>query len=266
VRIRALPPETRAEGEKELVLEVIPEPPLQWQSTLAVRVRRAVGAGGQVLKQRVAPGGLGPVAGGAAEEVLVVWDGSGEFPANPFGENRHVPLRLADGADQRLQELSGTIAGQVRTPPETLAVVENVCQAVGRKVQADDGSTLQVLEATRTEDGPYRVHVALTAAPPALVNGGVPARLVVLARPWWGRETEGLAPDGPSFALLDAQGRRFAPLEGEVQGSLGKRLRHDFTLLYQSQADRGPPAKLVYLGRRAVTIEVPFTLRDVPLP
>ena len=34
----------------------------------------------------------------------------------------------------------------------------------------------------------------------------------------------------------------------------------------QSQADRGPPAKLVYLGRRAVTIEVPFTLRDVPLP
>jgi hypothetical protein len=266
VRIRALSRDAKAEGEKELVLEIILEPPLQWQSTLAVRADRGVGAGGQVPKQRVAPGGLGALAGSMAEEVLVVWDGSGEFPANPFGDTRHVLLRLGDGLGQRLRELSGTIAGQVRTPPETLAVVDDILQAAGRTVQAGDGSTLQVVGAKRAEDGPYRVHVALTSAPPELVTGGIPARLVVLVRPWWGRETEGIPADGPNFTLLDAQGRRFAPEGGEVQGMLGQGLRHDFTLRYQPLADGAPPARLLYTGRRTVTAEVPFTLRDVPLP
>jgi hypothetical protein len=211
---------------------------------------------------------LGTAAGRGAEEVLVLWDGAGKFPANPFGDARHVPVRfrLADGPSRRLQELSGTIAARVRTPPEPLAVVGDILDAAGKTVRAADGSSLQVIEAKRTEEGPYQVRVALTSPPPELVRAGVPARLLVLSRGGWRRGLAAGSPEGSDFTLLDARGRPLPLAGGEVRGSLNKGIRHDMTLLYQPPPDQAPPARLLYVGRRIVTVEVPFTLKDVPLP
>ncbi len=39
-----------------------------------------------------------------------------------------------------------------------------------------------------------------------------------------------------------------------------------YTFLCQPGKDQGQPAKLVYSGRKRVTIDIPFTLKDVPLP
>jgi hypothetical protein len=273
LRIRALPPgiptpATPVAGEELLALEVLTEPHIQWDAVLAVRVDRAVGAKSPLLKRRAVSGALGSAAGTGPEEMLVVWDGSGEFPANPFGDARYVllRLRLADMSPRRLQELSGTIAARIRTPFEKLASVDRILQAAGSTVRSADGSALQVIEAMHTDQGPYRIRVALTAPPPELVSGGMPARLVVLARPWWGRDTEAGSPESTAFTLLDARGRRFSLASGEVQGTLAKGLRHDFTLVFQPLPDRAPPIRLLYNARRPVTVEVPFTLRDVPLP
>lgn len=39
-----------------------------------------------------------------------------------------------------------------------------------------------------------------------------------------------------------------------------------YTLVCAHEKDRGEPAKVVYLGRKRMTIEIPFALQDVPLP
>lgn len=39
-----------------------------------------------------------------------------------------------------------------------------------------------------------------------------------------------------------------------------------YTLVCQHGKDKGQPAEVVYLGRKRVTVDIPFTLKDVPLP
>ena len=39
-----------------------------------------------------------------------------------------------------------------------------------------------------------------------------------------------------------------------------------YTFVCQHGKDKGQPAKVVYLGRKRVTVDIPFTLKDVPLP
>jgi hypothetical protein len=39
-----------------------------------------------------------------------------------------------------------------------------------------------------------------------------------------------------------------------------------YTFVCQHDKDKGQPAKVVYLGRKRVTVEIPFTVQDVPLP
>ncbi len=273
VRIRALPPgkaggkAAPAEGEKLLVLEVMPEPHLQWQSVLAVRVERAVDAKGPSLKQPAVVSGLGRAVGNGAEEVLILWDGSSEFPANPFGDARHVPIRLAsaDGPWQQLTELRGTIAARVGLPPERLASVDDILKAAGQTVRTENGGVLQVVEIKPRDEGRYQVRVALTVPPPELISGGIPARLLVHKRGWWGQGTGDVSAEGSGFRLLDAQGRPFPLAGGEVQGLLAQGVRHDFTLVYRPLPDGAAPARLEYTARRPVTVEVPFTLRNVPL-
>lgn len=274
VRIRALPPgapavsTAKTEGELLLVLEAMPEPHLRWESVLAVRVERAIDDQGQALKQPTVSGGLGGAAGAAAEEMIVVWDGVGRFPAQPFGDARHVPvrLRLGDGPSKRLRELSGVIAARVQTPPEVLAGVDNPAEAIGQRVAAADGSTLRVVEVKRTEEGLHQVRVGLSSPAPELVSAGVPARVVVLTRIGPAQRTGSVAPESGDFVLLDAKGRRFPLVGGEVAGALGQGVTHDFTLLFQALPDGAKPARLEYTGRRTVTVEVPFTLKDIPLP
>jgi hypothetical protein len=273
VRIRALPPGTtpanaKKSETKRLVLEMIPEPHLQWQAVLAVRVDRAIGEKGPVLEKRTVASGLGRAVGTEAEETLVLWDGMGELPANPFGDARQVPirLRLMDGSVKNLKELSGMIAAQVRTPPEQLAAVDDIMKAAGQTLRAADGSSLQVIDVTHTDDGEYQVRVGLTMPPPELVSEGSPARLLISTRAWRGRGSAAVSRDYTAFSLVDAQGRALSLTGGEVQGTLDKGIRHDLNLVYQPLPNQGAPARLLYKGRRTVTVEIPFTLRDVPLP
>ncbi|HTU16479.1 MAG TPA: HEAT repeat domain-containing protein [Gemmataceae bacterium] len=39
-----------------------------------------------------------------------------------------------------------------------------------------------------------------------------------------------------------------------------------YTLVCQHDKDKGQPAKVVFLGRKRATVDIPFTLKDVPLP
>jgi hypothetical protein len=75
------------------------------------------------------------------------------------------------------------------------------------------------------------------------------------------------------FTVQDDKGNslslRIAPLNIRVVQGLpggGNQIIWRYTFYCQPQKDQGEPAKLVFHGRRSVAVDIPFTLKDVPLP
>jgi hypothetical protein len=83
---------------------------------------------------------------------------------------------------------------------------------------------------------------------------------------------------GPAFAgpvnglsVQDAKGNtlpvRMGPMQFRmVQGAGGNAFVATYTLLCEPGKDQGEPAKVVYLGRKRVTVDVSFVLKNVSLP
>jgi hypothetical protein len=70
------------------------------------------------------------------------------------------------------------------------------------------------------------------------------------------------------FALEDAKGRRFSATHGQVESSRfspeGTTLQ--VTITFHPVAADQEAGRLVFTASRAATIDVPFTVKDVPLP
>jgi hypothetical protein len=277
LRVRTLPYDSRltgqarAGGEMRFAVEVRLEPQLRLQSVLALRIDKAVDDQGQPL--RLAPSGgadVGAFPGGWGAETLLLWDGVADLPTDFPSSAGQMPvrIRLPDRPSGILQELHGTVALQVQTALEPLVTVDRFLQAAGQTVQGADGSALKLIEVRRAPDG--RVGLRLEATPPSgdLFLGGVPARILLVSGGWWrGRGLPMPLPIGAEqLALLDGQGRKFRRLGSTGPAVTGNGKAWEFTLVYQPGPGQGEPTRLVYSGRRTVTLEVPFTLKDVPLP
>jgi hypothetical protein len=82
-----------------------------------------------------------------------------------------------------------------------------------------------------------------------------------------GRVLGGAEPEarGTSFTLLDDKGRPFPVVKSEnEQARPGSPREHRLT--FAAGAGQGEPARLVYTGPLSTVLDVPFTLKDVPLP
>lgn len=277
LRIRALPPGTplpgpaRAEGETLFGLEVRLEPRLQLQSVLALRIDRAVDDKGQTLVQPTdAVAGVSSV--GTGNEVLFYWDGVSDLPTNLPGGPGILPvrLRLGERRSRQLKELHGTLALRVLTPPEPLVTVDHVLKAAGQMVKGTDGSSLKVMDILCENGGQVKLRVEVTPAPRDLNVDGQPARILLMNR---GQrrgpvQTTFLPPvvGAEQLSLLDGRGRALPLAERAPPEVDGTGRTWEFTLVYGAGPGQGEPSRLVYTGRRSVTLEVPFALKDVPLP
>jgi hypothetical protein len=336
LRIRALPPGTPVfnflpngqpngqpkDGEIMLALQVTPEPNMQWQNLVSIKIDKCVDDQDQDLTQVMAkadePGGdNGPAVGGIAI------GGVGVQPALrvalPFrpGAMDTVPVRLkkADKATKAIKEIKGTISCQVRTAPEPLLTVENLMKAAGGEaVKGANGGSLKVTEAAKGDNGEYKIKVefepmqdviggggpiffpgggpvpiplpapapggVLPVVPPAAP--GAPGALQVQA----GGQGQGggqaqpggpvrgvpVAPANPTFTnfngmtLVNEKGDNLSfSLTEQTARQNGNTVVWGYTFTCKPEKDQGGPAKLVYSGSRTVTIDVPFTLKDVPV-
>ncbi len=269
VRIRALPPNTavpgqmKGEGEALLALEVMCDPRLAWQELISLRVHQAIDDNFRPMKESVPFLGGESHRTGGIEELIIVerineWTG-----ATPGGGSRRVPVRLKlpSRPSQQIKELHGTIAARVQGPVEPLMTIDNPLKAAGQSTNGPDGGFLKVIEAKREKNGQIKLRIQLKA--PAR-NGGWDmgvfanrraARLMIM--------NGGLAMAGgfTDLALLDAKGRQFQQVGANPTGANGE----DLDLVFQPAERMMEPAKLVYTGRREAIIEVPFTLKDIPL-
>jgi hypothetical protein len=158
-----------------------------------------------------------------------------------------------------------------------LAALDDPLAAVGQTVQGAHGVWLKVVEANREPNGQVKLHVQIQAPEQDTgnesnpwMNQGFPWRMNRRAFFW--RQPGGNG-DLPNLELRSANGQIYQRVDdpsivqagwnGMPVVNPGPR---DYRLTFLPPPGRGEPARLVYLGRRIITVEVPFTLKDVPLP
>jgi hypothetical protein len=269
VRVRSLPAHVPlpvlclGAEERVLPLEVAAEPGVTWEGVVSLRVTRAVDDRGRRLTQAMPFVGRPVPAAGAPGAVVHIAGSYIEPP--PANDPRHIPVRLRAGPDpaKRLTGLEGVVTAQVQTPPEDLLCVDNVLDAAGRTVHGPHGGWLKVVEVSRDAAGVVRVQGEVAPPPreegPPDGAGSVgPGRQVVFLLPPAG--------EVPALELRDARGQPFGRSEaarGQVAAGAGP---VTFRLAFTPRAGQTGPAQLVYVGRRTVLVDVPFVLRDVPLP
>jgi hypothetical protein len=273
LRIRALPPGTSlgngtsgpSDGEALLVLELAAEPGLGWQGVNGLRVEKALDDRGQLLAQTFAY--LGVKKNFELMDIDQSWMFDGRMMAENSGGQR-VPLWLRKGGRPagRLTELTGTASVRLLTTLQPVATIANVLRAAGQTNRADDGTLVKITEIKQEGEG--RLKIGLDLENPVPSDGPV-----FFGRGWRHLQLFGLG--GPEedytgvrqvLCLLDSQGHlvRMTRVDNLSDGSAGPECIR-LSLTFQAAPGQAEPSRLILQGRRSLVLEVPFSLREVPL-
>jgi hypothetical protein len=276
VRIRALPATGSAwsqappAGETLFVLEVTPQPKMGWQN-IDTRIDRAIDDNDQNLAPILATSDDAlRIAAALANNGAIIWDAQTGRPMVGSARQLPVRLKLGDKPSRTLKEIEGVVLAQVQTPPRTLLTVDKILKSAGQTNKNADGNQLKILDVKHKTGGAVMVRLQLEdPLPPGMIafnrrgvmriNGALAKRGMVVS------ESQSSGGDA-SFALLDANGQSFRQEErNDSLSTNGRSICWEIELTYRPHEGQGEPAKLVYSGRRWVVIEVPFTLKDVPV-
>ena len=287
VRVQAVPADfpghrvVRGAGVVHLCLDVSPLPVLaaggRWEEVTAVRLRHAEDEQG-----RPVPAAHRDLAEPEPQPQTVVFGGVLLAPgllAPPFGDVSGRPttrpnprlvslaLRTDDRPARRLGVLDGVVVGEVTVPNQPLVSVEDLVRAVRAGASGAGDVRLAVLGVTTDPAGRTTVRVRVDAPNPwnfpranRAVNLGLPG----FGPPLFGPATNPL----PAYRFTDAAGRPVSP-SGAVPGAVGDdgfRQSTELDFRFDRRDGAGPPVRLVLIGEKTVPVEVPFRLRDVPLP
>ncbi len=278
IRIRALavpnPGWGRTAGvyEVSIPLDVVTEPKLQWYGVSDVVILRATDDKGQELEQR------GEKDNSEAWEQELQWAGrrgiwrkQDVLDLSDVGHGKQVNVRLKLGAEKArfIKQMQGMLIGQMDTPPESLAEVNDILRASGKTVKAKDGSVLKLGDVSRSDNGHIEIPIDYQSAPEELLAAVAPNanRRMVNQALLMHLRSELRGAGAPQFAIQDAEGRSFEIVRyNESTQFNGNKLQYTATLHALPPTIAGDPARLVLTGRRTVTVEIPFTLKDIPLP
>lgn len=275
LRVRALPAGFAqnkyddVRGEVTFHLDVDPAPTLAVREVLGVEVRRATAEDGRPL----AAAYPGPAAAAPFEfeeqllmKQLVV--ANGLVDSGPGGSPQAVTLKTHGLRPKKLAELHGMVVARVVTPPEALVAVPQLLGAEGKEVTVD-GLTVQVKDVDVT--GKQVVVLARLVTRSDLEDDvlNLPIQMKGRIRQFIRiNRGSGLNPGQlPDFKIHDAAGVPLRGLSARVaSGSYdGTIMVQDVKLTFDKPLG-ADPLSLVLMGKRAAVVEMPFVLKDVPLP
>jgi hypothetical protein len=279
LRVRALPrvapaanaPQNDTEGGTVLTVEVSPEPKMGLQNVLSVRIDKVVDEKGIELKAPL------PYINGAQDfgdlEMQMRGGMMNTIYMDGMGQNnslsKQVPIRLrAPEGVKKLKEIHGYVAAEVLTPMQPLMTMEDVLNASDKTVAGKGGGSLKVSEVKRDDKGQVTLQVVVEKP----VTPQAEARAAQMRMLWGGgmpvqAQSNDVNAVGQYLSLVDEKGKAFTliavenkVLDNETGGTV------EYRLTFRPPAGAAKPAKLVYMGQREATIDVPFVLKDVPLP
>jgi hypothetical protein len=272
-------------------LQLSLEPRLQWRTVEKVTITKAVDDQKQELIALADPvpaapppalrrGGIAPGFVGGAVPLPT--------PGNLGGAiHQDIPFRLKKGdkVSKSLTELTGTVCASIFTEAAPIITAPDILKAAGKTFEGGDNGQLKVVEVAKDANGRITVRVELQAPAGVVPAGGLMGRgairrlgrgvpvavapvggvvAVIGAGPGAGVSAGGLSlldDKGEVVKLIGVQ-MQFTAVAGAV-GGIVNQLQHILTF----QAENGQEAsKLIYSGRKLLTMEIPFTLKDVPLP
>jgi hypothetical protein len=280
IRVRAMPAnfalnkydDIRGEVTFPLDLEAVPS--LALREIIGIEVRKATAEDGRALVAAYpdppAAVGLGLNEQFVMQQLLVAANGNLATVGLPVLSAQPVTLKTNGIRPKKLTELQGVVVARVITPPEAIVTVPQLMRPGTHETTAD-GMTVQVKNVTTGPDNRVVVQVRLVSRMDQsddVLN--VPLQLKGRIRPFI-RINRGSGLAGgqlPDFKIHDASGTPIRGLSAQVMGG-----EFDGTTMAQNvrlSFDRTPSTtddqlSLVLMGKRAAVVEMPFTLRGVPL-
>ncbi len=279
VRVRALPATggSRNERETTVVLEVYPEPKLAWRGLLGVRIEKAIDEANQAYAQTPTDN----FAGGGGDPEVVLWQNGngvivqqmqvrgqvilrGDLTGNPYPglvgspTVTNVRLTASEGAGKTLKVLKGLLFAQVQAPTEPLVSVEELLRNDGRtrSYSMKDGGELILRNAIREDNGDVRLRLALVRPG----NVAVPAPRQLNGRP-------GDTDLSANLDLVDETGERYVMLDQAVTHVMNNgAVSRELNARFRPKTTTAQPKRLQYVGTRLAVVDIPFELKDVPLP
>jgi hypothetical protein len=276
VRIRALPlgVSFAADAGKDqfVVLDVTAEPRLRIDGATDLRIERAIDEHGRARDAR-------PLWADPSDQ-RDDW----RAPRLPreVTERRCGPVavRLTDGdqSTKRLRELAGVVTVQ-SFAAERVAEIARPAEAVRRTTRGAGGIAVTILSVGVASDGevriaaeaqlPYGVRLDLPLTGPV----GVGNRGNGFGRGWAGfqpdPEPNSVCGDAyQGLALEDATGRPWPVTTGltEIVGLFPQWFTVRVTATFRAPAAGAEAARVGFSVRRPTAVDVPFVLRDIPLP
>jgi hypothetical protein len=282
IRVRALPaafPQNKfdgATGEVTFHLDIDAAPALSVQEIYGIEVRRALAGDRQLTSAYPSPP-LQPVHG-AYEQLLiakqvVVINGEMVLDGGMGSQaNYTVTLKTGDSRPRQLTTLEGVVVAQVVAPPEELLKVSNVFGKDKPEARTADGVTLSVQSASDGGSTGQTVVRVRTASNVDSANEflNFPVQVKGRVRPFIRikRLTGEMAVNTPDLQFRDADGKPVKVVSSRIVS-----VRNDGTTWSQEVEFRlEKPAgglnnvSLTLSARRPVMVEMPFVLKDVPLP
>jgi hypothetical protein len=273
-RVRALPPGIplddvpRAVDERVIALEISLDPARRLHSLLSLRVDKA-------LDGRGAPVGTIPTLLRTKKPETNIYRRY-EIEAVPAhvsrlergmeeGNFRRTLLRVK--ADRILQELKGVLTVEVQKPAGPIFTADNILTVSDKSYSTPDGGSLTVNGASVVANGRVEVRVATTFPLGGAIGGIRMGNGVVRIRRGVNGDWETIGIKMENLKLLDAKGRAFDLSSTQSQGMrFGPAgLTQTMTLLFTPKNGQSRPARLVYYGEPTAFVDVPFTLKNVPL-
>ena len=197
----------------------------------------------------------------------------------------HLQTRLIAGekTSKSLHEVHGTLSARVYTEPRTVLATEDVLTSVGKTFAGAEGGSIKVVEASKGTASHVTVRIELDTPPDQSAEGfptGVPVRAGGgrgrVAPPGLGVPMPGPVVPAPvvnstlvrrtgGLYLLDDKGSMLRASVMRFNSRDVRGLVRDYTLEFELAEGR-QATKIVYNASKAVTVEVPFTLKDIQLP
>ncbi|MCZ2343702.1 MAG: HEAT repeat domain-containing protein [Bacteroidales bacterium] len=276
-----------------VLLELQTEPQLDWQRIQRVTVAKVTGSDGQELT--VKPADAPQVQVHRVGDGNIVIDANGGVnlmpnhrPPNgapqafrPTAMQQIVEIRKDNGKDvTRLSRLEGTIHGTIRTKPEAIATIETLTPGKTVQVQGRNDSEMTATLTPSADGKPFTLHLLLHYDPMLItpvgeashpINPNIRLRGGAIGVAQAVTVTNGGPMNTRAFDLADANGNSYALNITQISNRMivtnGKQsfVRSVQLIVTPTKAECGPPTQLTFRGTMQRDVEIPFTLRNVPL-
>ena len=254
-------------------LEVTPEPRFKLQEITGVKITKAVDESGQILEQDtnisrndiLAP----PMPGRIIARPIQALGQEGKAGA----VDSKVPIHFlkAQKDSKSIQMLEGKLILQVLDDSKPILEITNIEKEVGKKIEGKSGAWIQINECGKDAKGfhslriEYDIPADAVAANNRIQLGNIRVQNNIVIQNGQFNIVGGAAPANlGDFKIFDAEGKTLTPNSSSTSVQIGPGgTKRSINVTYP--ANSKAPFKIIYEGGTTIAVEVPFSLKLIPL-